>query len=70
MMAEEFQIELEATPGEQAHNLAHGVDQQGTAVRRKPHHLVLIAIMRKAEILRERLIENTERMRKIHAAMS
>src|SRR6516165_3194105 len=70
MVAEEFQIEFEATSGEQAHNLAHGVDQPEMAIRREAHHLIFVAIMRKAEILRERLIENTERMRKIHAAIS
>ena len=41
----------------------------GAAVGRKPHHLVLVAIMRKAEILRERLIEDAERMWEIYSAM-
>ncbi len=70
MVAKEFQIKLELTCREQAHNLAHGLDEQGMAIRRKAHHLVFVAIMRKSEVLRECLIENTERMRKIHAAMN
>ena len=69
MMAEEFQIELEAAVWKQAHNLPHGVQKRGAAVRRKSHHLVLVAIMRKAEILRERLIEDAERMREIYSAV-
>ena len=35
------------------------------AVRREPHDLVLVAVMRKAEILRQRLIEDAERVREI-----
>src|SRR5262249_24481290 len=37
-------------------------------VRRESHDLVLVAVMREAEILRERLVEDAERMRKRHAA--
>ena len=41
----------------------------GPAVGREPHHLVLVAVMGKAEILGQRLIEDAERMRKIDAAI-
>ena len=41
----------------------------GCAVRREPHHLVLVAIVGKAEILGQRLIEDAERMREIDAAV-
>ena len=63
MVAEKAQIELESAVWEQAHDLAHGVQECGLAVGSKPHHLVLVAVVRKAEILRQRLIKDAERMR-------
>ena len=55
--------------GFKPHDLAHGVHGGRLAVGSKPHHLVLVAVVRKAEILRQRLIEDAERMRKIDAAV-
>ena len=46
--------------------LAHGIEVGSLTVWSEPHHLVLVAIVRKAEILRQRLVEYAERMRKIH----
>src|SRR5262249_32420428 len=37
------------------------------AVGGEPHNLVFIAVVRKAEILRQRLVENSQRMREVHA---
>src|SRR5437868_2433667 len=37
------------------------------AIRRKPHHFVFIAVMRKSEVLSDCLVEDAERMRKQHA---
>ena len=62
MMPEIGEIERIAAIG-LSDDLAHGVHEGGLAVRRKPHDLVLVAVMRKAEILGERLIEDAERMR-------
>ena len=42
--------------------------EPGLPVGRQPHHLVLVSVLREAEELRERGIENAERMRKRHAA--
>ena len=47
------------------HDPAHLVQIPRLAVRREPHHLVFVAVMRKAEILRQRLVKDAERMRKI-----
>src|SRR5262245_38541173 len=69
MVAEEFQIELKAAVWKHAHKLAHGAQERGAAVRREPHHLVLVAIMRKPKILRECLIEDAERMWEIYSAI-
>src|SRR5450830_1642086 len=47
------------------HDLPHLAYEARLAIGRKAHHLVFVAVARKAEILRQRLIEDTERMRKI-----
>ena len=46
--------------------LAHGIEVGRLTVWSEPHDLVLVAVVRKAEILRERLVEYPERVRKIH----
>src|SRR5262249_2348423 len=60
MMAEKSQIELEPAVRTQAHNFPHVIDKRRAAVGRKSHHLVLVAIMEKSQILRDRLIKNAE----------
>ena len=65
-MAEIGEVQPEGPIRQEAHKLAHGVEVGRLAVRSEPHHLVLVAIVRKAEILRERLVEDAERMRKIY----
>ena len=52
-----------------SHDLTHGVHGVRLPVRGKAHDLVLVAIMGKAEILRQRLIKDAKRMRKIDAAI-
>ena len=69
MVAKILEVELEGAVGQERHDLAHGIEVRRLAIRRKPHHLVFVAIMGKAEILRQRLVEDAERMRKIHAAV-
>jgi len=68
MMAEIFEVELVAIA--QMHDLAHLGHARGRAVGRKPHHLVLVAVMGKAEILRERLVEDAERVREMHPPLN
>ena len=68
-MAEIRKIELKAPVRLKPHDLAHGIQERRLAVRREPHDFVLVAIMRKAQILRERLIEDAKRMRKKHASI-
>ena len=58
-----------APSGVQAHDLAHGIHEGGPAVRREAHDLVLVAVMRKTEILRESLVKNAERMREKYSAV-
>jgi len=67
MMAEEAQIEHVRAIGPQAHDLAHGLHEGRPAIGRKPHDLVLVAVVGKSEKLCERLIEDAERMGKIDA---
>ena len=50
----------------QPHDFAHLVQEDWLAVGGKSHHLVLVAVMRKAEILGHRLVEHPERVRKMH----
>ena len=65
-MAEIGEIELVCPVGLKPHDLAHGIHERRLAVGRKAHDLVLVAIVGKAQILRQRLVEDAERMRKIH----
>ena len=62
MVPEIFQIELVSVP--QMHDLAHLTHKCRLAVGREPHDLVLVAVMGKAEVLGERLVEDAERVRK------
>src|SRR5207245_2230172 len=67
--AEELEVEPEAAVRLQMNDLAHGVEEGCAPIGGEPHHLVIVAIVRKAEILRKRLIKHAERMREIHAAL-
>src|SRR5262245_13669098 len=67
MMAEKAQVERVRTIGPQAHDLAHGLHERRPAIGRKPHDLVLVAVVGKSEKLGQRLIEDAERMGKIDA---
>ena len=69
VMAEIVEIELERAIGHQTNDLAHGVQIDRPAIGREAHHLVFVAVVRKAEILGQRLIEDAERMREVHAAV-
>jgi hypothetical protein len=46
-------------------DLAHGFNESRPAIREKPHDLVLVAIVRRAQILGDGLVEDAERMREI-----
>jgi hypothetical protein len=46
-------------------DLAHGFNESRPAIREKPHDLVLVAIVRRAQILDDGLVEDAERMREI-----
>src|SRR4051794_8975138 len=69
MVPEIFQIQLEGAVVEQVDDTPHLVQPSRLAVGREPHDLVLVAVMREAEKLRHRLVENAERMREIHPAV-
>ena len=66
MMTKICEIELVSSVGLEPHDLAHGIHECRLAVGRQAHDLVLVAVMRKAQILRQRLIKDAERMREIH----
>ena len=67
VVTEVTQRELERAVGPELHDAAHLGHVARLAVRREAHHLVLIAIVRKAEELGDRLIEDAERVREEHA---
>src|SRR6266511_2470462 len=69
MMPEEFQVEFEPPIRKQPHNLSHSTGERGAAIGRKPHHFVLVSIMRKAEILGQRLIKGPKRVWKIYSVV-
>jgi len=62
VVAEVGEVEFVAAIGLQADNFTHGADELWLSVRGKPHNLVLIAVVREAQILRQRLVEDAERM--------
>src|SRR5271166_5424447 len=65
-MAKIGEIELICPVRLEPHDPAHRIHERWLAIRRKTHDFVLVAIMWKAQILRQGLIEHAERMRKIH----
>src|SRR5690349_285226 len=50
-------------------DFSHRIESRRTTIRRKPHHLVLVTVMGESEILSDGLIENTERMWKVHTPL-
>src|ERR1051326_9253039 len=69
VVPEKTKIERIAAGRLELHDLAHGLDAGRLSIGGQTHNLVLIAIMGKAEILRHRLIKNTERVRKENLAV-
>src|ERR1700738_152026 len=62
MVAEIGLFEREGPAVEQANDLSHFRQEYGLAIRREPHDLVLVTVVWKAEILRQSLVEDPERM--------
>ena len=67
VMAEAREIQREAAIALEPHDAAHGLEVFRLAVGRQAHHLVFVAVVRKADELRDRLVEHAERMREMHA---
>src|SRR5215475_6901317 len=57
------QIEARLSVLPEQHDLAEFVLELRLAVRSEPHHLVLVAVFPKAQVLRDRRVEETERVR-------
>jgi hypothetical protein len=57
VVAEKFQVELVAVL--RPHDLAHLAHERRLAIGGKPHDLVLVSVMGKAQVLSERLVEDT-----------
>src|SRR5262245_46874915 len=64
-MAKIGEIELKCAIRPEPNDLAHRLHEGRPAIGREAHNLVLVAVMRKAQILGQRLIEDAERMREI-----
>src|SRR5262245_9122962 len=62
MMSEILQIEREAALVLEREDVAHVAEEARPSVWRQPHDFVFVAIVRKAEKLRDRLIEDAERV--------
>ena len=69
VVAEVGEVQFEAAVANEFHDAAHLRQEAWRSVGRQPHHFVFVAVMRKAEILRDRLIENAERMREQRPAL-
>jgi len=63
------QVEREGAVVLQLDDLLHRLDVARLAIRRETHHLVFVAVVRKADELRHRLVEHAERMGKVDAAV-
>src|SRR5438105_505601 len=63
MMSEIVQIQLELSTREENQNIAKTVEVARLAIRSQPHHLPLLAILAKAQILRRRGIKEAEAVR-------
>ena len=69
MMAEELEVQFEGAIALQAHDPTHLLEKLWLAVRRQSHDFVFVAVVRKAEILGERRIKDSERVGEINAAI-
>ena len=67
MVTKIIQVESERAVSIEAHHASHLRQVAWSTIRGEPHDLVFVTVMRKAEILREGLIENAQRMREQHA---
>ena len=65
VMIEVGQIQLEPALRQQTYNLVHGIQVKWFAIRREPHDFVLVTVVGKSQILSDRLVKGTKRMRKI-----
>src|SRR5262245_9990500 len=65
MMAEIIKVQPEGSIRQETDKLSHAFEIRCFAVWREPHHLVFVAVVRESEILRQRLVEDAERVRKI-----
>ena len=68
-VAEIAQIEGEAAVVLEPDDLLHLLDVARLAIGREAHHLVLVAVVREADELRHRLVEDAQRMREVDAAV-
>ncbi len=70
MMIEELRTELEIDSSaiRRPHHLAHQIEKCRLAIRREAHDLVLIAIFGKSEVLSERGVRESQRIRKSNCA--
>src|SRR5207237_5877925 len=68
-MTEVREVELEASVAREIQQRLDLADVPRFSVRRKAHDLELVAVFRKAEILRDGEIQQAERVRKEHAAV-
>src|SRR6266702_889496 len=67
VVAEVAEVETECPVVLQADEPPEGRREVGGAVGGQAHHLVLVAVLHEAEILRDGEIEHSERMREMHA---
>ena len=68
-MPEVAQVECKGAVVPEANDLLHLLDIGRLAVGREAHDLVLVAVMREADELGHRLVENAQRVRKIDATV-
>jgi len=66
VMIEVGQIQLEPALWQQTYNFVHGVQVDRFSIGREPHDFVLVTVIGKSEILGDRFVKGTKRMRKIH----
>src|SRR5713101_1946971 len=66
VMIEVGQIQLEPALWQQTYNLVHGVQVYRFSIGREPHDFVLVTVIGKSQVLSDRLVKGTKRMRKIH----
>jgi hypothetical protein len=64
---EVLQRQRKAAARRERHEAREAIGVTGGAVRRQPHDLVLVAVVREAQVLRERQVEQAERVREEHA---